>query len=253
MDNRSKLMQINSRDRTSGTNSAFTCSFGRDSINTVYAVALKEVQLTNSFYNIDEYNNTFYFDRGSVELSIVVPVGQYSITTFLAALTTQFAALAGPIVMTPTVTALTSKLNFATDLSVQYYEYRANGLRNPMASVLGLVGDNGSEVTSFDATGLYDLSGVKSIYVISPQLSGGAGLSSRGSGSHVSLVDVIPITVPYKSIQNHQSGDLGSDNHTYDDVFTNNLSDIYIELRDANNNLLDTNGHEVVLILKAFY
>ena len=256
LDASQRIVQISSKDRInadSTTASNFTIQLGYDGhMSSIKAIAVKEIQLTNSFYNININNNVFYFLRGAVETSITVAVGQYTLAQLQTALVAEFAALGAPIVFSSTLGTNTQKLTFTTDLAISWSKYRpASTTVNPMAKVLGINSMSDVESTSHVAGSIVDLAGVKSIYVISNQLAGGAGVSSKNGGQKISLLDVVPMDVAFGAVKTHES-EGETDIHIYNDNLRNNLSLINIEVRDEDLNLLDMNGSEIVIVVKVF-
>ena len=258
MSQRQRLIQINSKDRINPqntTSSSFTINLGNDEkINSVRGIAIKEVEFVNSYFNLEYYNNTFFFHTGAGEQSITVTIGQYTITTLIAEIIAKLALLGVPITATIIKNSLTHKLTWNVNVAMRFYEYKvSDGEKNPIAEVLGIVGDTNVPVLSFNSGGIPDLCGVKSVYIISRELAGGSCVSSREGGRKVSLVDVIPVNAGFLEVNYSVNSDSETDNHVYDDVIQNNLSTISIELRDSDNNLLNSNGHNFNMIIKIFY
>ena len=256
---RQRLVQINSKDRINPrntTSSQFTITLGNDEkINSVRGVAIQSTEFVNAFYNLDYYNNKFYFHTGGGEQIITIPIGQYNITTLIAELIAKLGALGVPITATIVKNALTHKLTWNTNVALRFYQYRpGTDELNPISEILGIIGDTDVPVLSYNSDGIPDLCGVKSVYVISKELSGGSCISSRDGGQKLSLLDSIAVNAGFLEVNYSNGSDHGDeDSHAYDDVLQNNLSTISIELRDSNNNLLNNNGHDFVCILKIFY
>jgi len=250
---RSLTIQINSHDRVSGSATDFTVNLGKDhKISNVRAVAIKSLQMVNSFYNINQYNNIWYYDQGGAELSIVVPVGQYNITQLIAAIQQQF-QLAG-IVIGIIDNQITHKLSFSAVPDISYYKTRPDGSLNPIHRILGIrSGIPLNPIKDYDAQAVHDLSGVKSVNITSNVLAGGMGISSRDSGSKLALLDVCPINVPFGAVVHSDPVDLQLDSLTYDNVLNNNLTVVDIQLRDEDNNVLDSNDLNVVISLKIYH
>ena len=254
---REKLIQINSHDRAdlNSTQSRFTVNLGKDEyVNSVTGVAVKDLQCVNSFYNIDHYNNTWYYDVGGGELSIVIPRGQYNFTAFSVALVAEF--LAAGITATVVADSITNLLSFTFSAAISIFRQRSNGELNPIHRVVGIrsgIGGVATPVAVYTAEAVLDLSGVKSVYILSSVLSGGYCTSSRDGGRKMALLDTLPVRVPYGGIIHHDATNFETDSVSYDGVLSNNLSSIDIELRDSENNLLSTNGLDIVIILKIFY
>ena len=247
----SKLVQINSKDRVSPdttTASDFRVNLGNDGrISSVKAISVKEIQFVNSFTNINVNNNKLYYTTGGVEDFVEVSPGQYTFDELSPVLIAAFGAKS--ITFTTGIGDTTKRLTFTSTPAISYNKYKLDGSKNPMARVLGIASADVVEYNALVATSLPDLSGIKSVYVCSPQLSGGQFISSNTLGS---VLDVVPVTVPFGSFVSHSGEAGGSDSHVYANELQNNLSTIDIQLRDEDNQLLDCNGTEFVCILKIY-
>ena len=248
---RQKLIQINSDDRTSGSSSAqFSVNLGNDSkVNSVRAMAVKEIHFVNSFYNIEYYNNTFYYDTGAGEQSFVLPRGQYNLSTLISAITAKLAT--AMITATITLDALTQRLVWNVNVPMAFYQYRSNGEVNPLHDVLGIFGESSGLVTNYTSTGIPDLCGVKSVYIISPELASGSCITSQTKTK--SVLAVVPVEAGFGEVVYSKNSDNESDVHVYDTALQNNLSSIRIEMQDEFGNLLVPNGHQIDMLLKIFY
>ena len=250
---KSILAQINSHDRVSGDPTNFNVNLGKDqSISNVRGVTVKSLQCVNSFYNINESNNKWYYDKGAGEFAVTVPVGQYTTTSLTANLAGLF--LAQGVTLTSTDNQYTHKLSFTFSPPISVYKIRPDGSSNPIHRVVGFrSGVIQSPVASYSCEATHDLTGIKSINVLSNVLAGGRAVSSRDGGRKLALLDVIPIESPYGGIIHHSSTDFQADTTFYDSVLNNNLTDVDIVLTDENNNILNSNGLDVVITLKIYY
>lgn len=76
-----RIIDINSDNRTSGTNSNFTIQL--PNLDQRYdRVSLVSASIPKTYYNIQAPYNTFIFQEGIQTLTITVPVGNYSFTSF---------------------------------------------------------------------------------------------------------------------------------------------------------------------------
>ena len=76
-----RIIDINSDNRTSGTNSNFTIQL--PNLDQRYdRVSLVSASIPKTYYNISAPYNTFTFQEGIQTLTITVPVGNYSFTSF---------------------------------------------------------------------------------------------------------------------------------------------------------------------------
>ena len=247
-----KLIQINSHDRLSGTPSDFTVNLGVDhSISEVRGVLVKSIQLVNSFYNIDTYNNRWYYKQGAVENFIDIPRGQYNVIALLDAIVAEF--LTNGITATAVDDPLTHVMEFTFSPAIFVYKNRDPGLtpaKNPIHRVIGLRTDSVGPLLGKKMDASHDLSGVKTVYVMSNTLAGGSCVSSRDGGRKLALLDTVPVIVAYGGVIHTFDTHGLADSHAYDRILSNNLSSVDIQLRDSENNLLNTNGLDVAIVLK---
>jgi hypothetical protein len=82
----SGLIYIDSRRRDYGSSNAFTISWNEDIA--LDAIGLLSVIMPNTFYNINDFNNTLSVTEGSNTVSIVVSNGVYNIASLLSTLAT---------------------------------------------------------------------------------------------------------------------------------------------------------------------
>ena len=155
--------------------------------------------------------------------------------------------------MTAVDDPLTHVLEFTFSPPIFVYKDRDAGsvpALNPIHRVIGLRDNSITAQIGEKMDASHDLSGVKSIYVMSSVLAGGSCVSSRDGGRKLALLDVIPVTVAYGGVIHNDEIHGLADSHEYDNVLSNNLSSVDIQIRDSENNLLDTNGLDIVIVLK---
>lgn len=256
-----KLLHINSKDRDSlldTTSNSFSVTISNHTlVSNANSLSLKSVQFMNTFYNINANNNTFYFHvavpaTSANELSIQLPIGQYTLATLITAFNAAMLA-DHTIITTLTENTLTRVLDWTSDTGIVIRQTRAELVRvdNPMFEVLGIRGDGNTLITAYTSPAVYDVSGLKSLYIHSKSLAGGSCVTSRGSGHLISLLAIIPINVPFGGIQNYNDRE-ENDRHFYSNFTSNNLTFVDIELRDEDHNLVDLNGHDISLTCKIY-
>jgi hypothetical protein len=220
----------------------------------VKAIAIKSLQCQNTFYNITIWNNTWYYDLGGAELSVSITPGQYNTSSFIAALTSAF--LAAGVTATITTDSITQLFEMTFLPPISIFRKRSNGELNPIHRVVGIRSGEGGVTTPvglYTAEAIRDLSGLKSIYILSNVCAGGNAITSRNGGSRMALLDVLPVRVPFGGTIHEEARNFETDLLSYDRVLQNNLSTIDIELRDSENNPLDSNGSDIVVVLKVWY
>ncbi len=108
---------IKSADRMSGITSNFTM-YSKQILEGSYLV--KNIVIANSLYNVNESNNKFILNEGTVDIPVEIPIGNYSVTTLQPALSNVLTA-AGTRVYTASINSLTSKLTISNDTSGTFY------------------------------------------------------------------------------------------------------------------------------------
>ena len=233
----------------------FTVNLGKDhKISSVKAIAIKSLQCQNTFYNITSYNNTWYYDTGGAELSVSIMPGQYNTNSFIASMTAAF--LTAGVTVTISSDSITQKFDMTFLPPTSVFRKRSNGQLNPIHRVVGIRSGEGgvtAPVGTYTAEAIRDLSGLKSIYVLSNVMAGGNCITSRSGGSRMALLDVLPVRTPFGGIIHEESRNFETDLLSFDRVLQNNLGNVDIELRDSENNALDSNGSDIVMVLKVWY
>lgn len=155
---------IDSRDR--GVNSVSSTNFSvsfKESIDNIYLIDLKYVNLPNSFYNITAANNNIYFSIGATNYSCTIAPGNYSVTTIMAAIATamngainnSFAATYNAITMRITITGTSAFVLQFSNAATPYRE-------------LGWPATNTSSATSQLAPNVPQLSSPLNLYLYIP-------------------------------------------------------------------------------------
>lgn len=90
----SEIFYVNSLDRTSGTTSDFTYTFSGLQFDRYDRVVLLSGLIPKSYYIIRSENRTFVLSENDVEVTVTMPVGNYTRTSFRQVLQTQINAVA---------------------------------------------------------------------------------------------------------------------------------------------------------------
>jgi hypothetical protein len=83
---KSQIYYINSRNRLQGTDNDFSINLNLDSNNTYNRIAVLDISIPKSMYNINQYNNTFIVSENGVERTITLPVSNYNRKNFVTIL-----------------------------------------------------------------------------------------------------------------------------------------------------------------------
>ena len=93
---RTQIININSYYRSSGNINNFTVNLNNlvlkleEGNNGYIKIEPVQVCIPRSYYSVNENNNMFQVDDGTITIDIVFPVGNYNVKTFLSALQTFF-------------------------------------------------------------------------------------------------------------------------------------------------------------------
>jgi len=156
----SGLIYIDSRRRDYGSSSAFTLSWNEDIV--MDGIGLLSVIMPNTFYNINDFNNTISVTEGSNTVSIVLSNGVYNIASLLTTLST---ALTNNLTLTGTFTctldAITQKVVISSTVA---FIINMDTLGYGLATSLGFTSTQSSATTQ-TANNLYDISGTREVYI----------------------------------------------------------------------------------------
>jgi hypothetical protein len=193
---KSRLLRLSSEDKSLGTQGAFTVDILSSGgiIDNVKGYLVHSMECANVFPNIPSYANTLSLTKttGAVVYAVVVPVGYYSLDSFIVVLETAInAVIADTVAIIKTGTAPTQKIQmtFTGDT------YTLSESLSTIADRIGLTAD----VVAADgvATVMPDipnLTGETAVYYHSRILAPNNLL--EGSGSF-SVVDKLNLDVPY--------------------------------------------------------
>lgn len=257
----SVLIVIDSKDRSSptDTSSNFTLNYKNNSrLSRITSFFVKSVTFPNVEYNIhntyksEPANNVLYIETiGGLQAPIIIPIGQYTISQLITAL--QTSATGVTIGLTVIQDPITNKLTFNTTSpgGVKIYARNDSSPTNStLAPNVGILSTSPIFSSSIVAEGLPSLSGNQNIYILSDKLSGsGAQLVDARLGN-VQAIATIPVNVPFgENVHNEPDKDL----ITSSDGFYFNLDSIDIKLFGDYGQILDLQGENFTMILKAYY
>jgi len=156
----SGLIYIDSRRRDYGSSSAFTITWNEDIA--LDAIGLLSVIMPNTFYNINDFNNTLSVIEGSNTVNIVVSNGVYNIASLLSTLAT---ALTNNLTLTGTFTctldSITQKVVISSTVAFLInMDTKGFGL----ATSLGFTSTQ-SSATTRTGNNLSDISGTREVYI----------------------------------------------------------------------------------------
>ena len=240
-----RLLRLCSKDSVlKGNNKGDTkYSIGNVGSNcTVQRITIKSFTMPNVFYNINENNNRLDYKIGLTDATYLIPVGNYNINDLVLNLNSDF----NPDIVINQSTE--GKLRTANNSLIDSFTW----LKTSTAKNLLGLPDEDIVIpifTTYQHINLVDLSGVKNIYIFANWASMNLFDST---GSDKSIAAVVPVTVPFGSTIYYDNNEQSLDAIQKSKVYSQNLVDPEITLRDLNDNILNTNGIDYELIFKVY-
>lgn len=234
MTSSSSILNINSNFQIfslASTPSNFEYNIGQ-AIN-VKELVIKNITVPNTVYNVNTLNNTFIYNPVGLPVTVVVPIGNYDITSLMTALQT---AIGG---------SLTS---WVLNTSTGKIELNWSGAVNlPSSGIANLIGLKNhpflpyptTPSVSFTLPSVPDMIAVRNFYICSRTLAQGVN-SILIQGSNLPIIAIVPNTVPFGGINHYLSADSLLELKIY--TAQQNLQYIDIQIRDDNGRIVDLQG-----------
>ncbi len=258
----SSMVRVSSHDRNfnikNESSSSFTVNVpsNTEQLKNVLAVQPLSVKLPNLFYNC--YNSIFKFSINTVDYSISVPDGQYTIDSFMNEFVSAYNTATGNTMTYNSTSSATPDLDpitFKLDLdfaSLSAITFTASADNN-IAQKLGFSYDD--TVYTSSATGVItspypvDLSGPDAVYIHSIQMSN--GVHDMDTSGDIHVITAIPLDKPFGQTCFWQNSSASS--HLIKFYSPRNITNISMNLRDNRGRLLDIQGADWTIILKVYY
>ena len=243
-----KLLHISSKDKQAGTNSNFSLNLSHHYwLQAAKSVVVKHVTIPNVFYNVDANNNTFTYEIAGAPSTVVVDVGQYSISDLLGALTVVMVA-DGVVGFTATLDAITRKVSFTSTTAIEYLS-----AGNAMAGALGITQGSVGDVTAHTAAHLPSLEGIRNIVIASSSLGENNYLASDQKIADV--IALVPMDQPFGGVVHYVSQHSEIDDFdTLSQRNGKNISQIDIRVIDTDTNqIVDLTNHDIDIVVKIYY
>lgn len=255
---KSKIVKINSSERknTNQSSGDFTVNFQNttEGLRAVLGIQLISISLPHTFYNI--YKCNFYYTVNNVDRTLHIPDGQYTIDEFMDKFVTLWNLHESVnMVYTPTNQANPTLHPTTYKLALDFKKQISftTSTTNKVAQVFGF--GHGGVTKTTDANGLIsppymiDLLQISSVFIHSPELSGGSAHPNLDGLSD--LLCVVPLNEPFGSSVYREVKSGSASLIRYDSPRT--FTSINIKIKDKNNIVLDTHGTDMSLVLKAYY
>jgi hypothetical protein len=240
----SSAERINKNDSTSD----FTVSINNDSkMQKVTMIAVKEVTIPNTAYNITSNNNAFYMSNlaGDIIYTFRITPGQYTITTIIQHINTNPANIYFTLSQDPYTLKLKATRIFATPLQFITGNQNINNILGIVAPLVFYIN------TEFQS--LPDLSGIRNFYVISNTLGDGNAMISP-TLPKMSIISVVPNNTEWGHITYYNSNEQKLDEIYYPSQTNGkNISFIDLKLISIDGQLINLNGLDWSILLKVYY
>lgn len=228
---------------SSGNGASIKFQSNDSDLHGINRIHLKTSIIPNTQYNINSNNNTLMIMWNEMSGPVPpIPVGQYTLVTFMAALETALNSVATVGVFTVTSDPLTYKI-IITTTGPNFII--ADKSLNPMYLVIG----QDTQVTSvggvLQCANIYNLSGLRHVYVESFTL--GKSLLT-GSVKKYSMIADIPIRVPFGTFQSDVYTEESLDAVYYKGF--KNISNFELQLVNEFGEPLELNGAAWTLIFE---
>lgn len=241
-----RLLRITNNELSaysSGNGASIKFQSNDSDLHGINRIHLKTSIIPNTQYNINSNNNTLMIMWNEMSGPVPpIPVGQYTIVTFMAALETALNSVATVGVFTVTSDPLTYKI-IITTTGPNFII--ADKSLNPMYLVIGQDTQATSVGGVLQCANIYNLSGLRHVYIESFTL--GKSLLT-GSVKKYSMIADIPIRVPFGTFQSDTYTEESLDAVYYRGF--KNISSFQINLVDEFGNALELNGGAWTLVFE---
>ena len=249
MINNLQSFYVNSKKRNSGTNENFTYLF--DIKEPVNSVSVDYITIPKSYYMIVDNYNYFYLYENSIQITITILPGNYTLTEFLIYLSSILTSSSlnnitytcsknqtlyddGKIKITSTNAGITKYFNFIND--------------NPMNEILGFNKNNSSNFTlSISGDNVINLSRENTIYLISDCVSNNYNDKYIGGNQILDVIYSSDNTPLFSYIVCQY--DIIGNMKTFNKI---NKQIINFKLTDENNNNINLNGVDFSFTINFF-
>lgn len=245
---------LNNKQRISGNANNFTIDLKQSyGLQQITHVAVESVSVPNLQYNITSANQSFRISiGGGLTQTCTIAFGQYDITTFMQAIQDQLDVLSGLAEWTVSQNAINRRIQFL-NANQTFTIFHAS---STMYNEIGLTeGEDFTAVVAganwvINAIRVPDLGGVSGAFIHSSALANSAAINARVGAISV-LTYLSFADVPFGAIGSRQINDIELSKIRFSQP--RNLSVVDIKVRTEDGTLLNVQGGEVQVILRAYY
>lgn len=256
------LLRVSSDFKTANSESTSNYSVAYNNVALLQGITrcvMKSADIPNVFYNINNKgynfsntgNNIFYWiDNLGVDVSTVIPVGQYTLIDLLAIIN-QTLLLSYPLGTTQLKINAANKKVYLENLSGTNIGVYASGTISPYLGINIDLPWNSSLVKT--ASGLSNLAGLQEIYVTSQKISDCSNMVVASNTMYPVILN-IQIDKPFGEWVHYASQHPEIDDIEYPSISQGtNIQLVDIQLRDRFGNIVDLQGLPFNIIIKCYH
>ncbi len=253
---KSRYIRISSSNRSNpgSSNSDFTVVFPSEGgiVDSIAACYIKSAYCPNVFNNVQSFNNLLVISDSTFTYNVFVPVGQYSIVTFITALTTAINAEIAPNTVIITQSPQ-ENLIFTFSAGTPYQFYYPQSTISAQIGLTGNAFDTTPNVVTMQS--IPNLIGVNAVYINSRAIATSMTIDSTNA---TSVIEILNINSAYgqTAYSNYESDFNYIQYEPYEPQ--KSFRNIDIQLTDGDGNILEWAGgvntnFNFEMILKIYY
>ena len=248
-----KLLRLSAKNARETEGGKYTTSLSIKPLSNVNAIALKTVTFRNNVYNILDGVNELTFEASdgvtTVNATVTLPVGQYSVTQFMTEL---------EILINAELIPIGATIEFELDLVSYKIGYTMTGGTyisfidtSSMADIIGL-SETTSQVLIGEFQNIPSLGGLTSVTVnIRTKLPMTILNRAENDALYTSSIGVVPVNVGFGLLQTYSQPDLQDAmlvfTHPYD------LTNVQFQIRDPDGRLLTQQRNDLIIEIMVYY
>ena len=231
-----KTVLINSQDRAQGTESAFRVDFeNKDLVINRYKV--RSIVIPKTYPNVNAYNKTFVLNYNSVDYTITLSQGIYTVITDLTGeMVTKMNTAVGGTPLSASYSSITGKVTFTSSTSNFFFKFASSG---EIASLIGFEETDGIAAATQVSTKRVNLEYSPVIYLHINELKPEGLSSSNAVGSYQKAILSIRYLYGQSIAEDYLEDDLLQCNYHYKAI--NALNIRLVDYKNRTINMDETN------------
>lgn len=233
---------IHSKDRITGTSSNYTLQLPQ-AIKDIKAIELLTASIPATIYNIDQYNNKFYYNDLGIDRTVTIPHGSYSSSSLISTLQSLMNAFATFIyIVTYNPTTYKVQINCSGAFSLRFGTFRTNSI----SRVLGFEDVDTGFISSLVGSNALDLAEPDYYIVDIKEFFQEARTTKNDLGTFI--LPCVNLTDGTQEIFTKNAG------YNYVEVYQGcNITTLNVILKTHGNRILNLNNSDWYMILKLHY